>query len=113
MQAYDIEVEFAYKGDMGTANEKIVAFLDYLIGKDGYGTELKVYDTYTQIGRQGVYFKSIKPDLFVRKTDEGDVVTFNITFRVTDPKAQMVLLLRYNGTVYNIQQRRANATMCR
>ena len=55
MQAYDIEIEFAYKGDMGTANEKIVAFLDYLIGKDGYGTELKVYDTYTQIGRQGVY----------------------------------------------------------
>lgn len=91
VQAYDIKVEFAYKGDMGTANEKIVAFLDYLIGKDGYGTELKVYDTYTQIGRQGVYFKSIKPDLFVRKTDEGDVVTFNITFRVTDPKTQIIL----------------------
>lgn len=66
LKAYDIDVEFAYKGEMGTANSKIEAFLDYLTGKGNTGTCLKVYDTYTKIGRQGVYYKSIDPDLFVR-----------------------------------------------
>ena len=28
---------------------------------------------------------------FVACSDEGDVVTFNITFRVTDPKTQIIL----------------------
>ena len=91
IQAYDIEVEFAYKGDANTANNKIKGFLDYLTGKDGNGIELRVYDTFTQIGRQGVYFKSINPDLFVRKNDEGDVITFNIKFRVTNPTTQINL----------------------
>ena len=75
LKAYDIDVEFAYKGEMGTANSKIEAFLD----------------TYTKIGRQGVYYKSIDPDLFVRKSDEGDVITFKITFRVTDPRTSITL----------------------
>lgn len=91
LKAYDIDVEFAYKGEMGTANSKIEAFLDYLTGKGNTGTCLKVYDTYTKIGRQGVYYKSIDPDLFVRKSDEGDVITFKITFRVTDPRTSITL----------------------
>ena len=91
LKAYDIEVEFAYKGAIGTANSKIESFLDYLTGKGDTGTNLKVYDTYTKIGRQGVYYKSIDQDLFVRKSDEGDVVTFKITFRVTDPRTPITL----------------------
>lgn len=91
MQAYDLDVEFAYKGEMDTANEKVIGFLDYLSGKDDSGAELKVYDTYTKIGRQSVYYKSVEPDLFVRKTDEGDVLTFSVTFRVTDPQTQITL----------------------
>lgn len=90
--AYDLDVEFAYKGVVNSANTKIRAFLDYLTGRDSAGgTELSVYDTYTQIGRQGLYFKDVKPDVFVRKTDEGDVVTFTVTFRVTDPVTDITL----------------------
>lgn len=91
IKAYDLEVEFAYKGEMNTANAQIKNFLDYLTGVSDAGTSLSVYDTYTKIGRRGIYFKSIDPDLFVRKTDEGDVVTFKIVFRVTDPATQITL----------------------
>lgn len=92
MQAYDLEVEFAYKGEMNSANTSIRNFLDYLSGRDGVGgTSLMVYDTYTRIGRQGLYLKDVKPDVFVRNTSEGDVVTFGVTFRVTDPLTEITL----------------------
>lgn len=92
MQAYDLEVEFAYKGEMDSANLAIRSFLDYLTGRDqAGGTSLMVYDTYTKIGRQGIYFKDIKPDVFVRNSSEGDVVTFSVTFRVTDPLTDITL----------------------
>lgn len=91
MKAYDLDVEFAYKGDVNTANVKIKGFLDYLTGRGGTGANLKVYDTYTKIGRQGVYLKTVTKDLFVRKNSDGDVVTFKVKFRVTDPTTDIVL----------------------
>lgn len=91
MAAYDLDVEFAYRGVMDSANVAIRGFLDYLTGRDGSGANLSVYDTYTKIGRQGVYYKKVSPDVFVRNTSEGDVVTFTVTFRVTDPTTQITL----------------------
>lgn len=91
IDAYDIDVSFAYKGDMGTANTKIMDFLKYLTGISDSGTSLKVYDTFTKIGRKGLYVKSVKNDMFVRKQDEGDVLVFKVKFRVTDPTTDIVL----------------------
>ena len=90
-QAYDLEVFFAYQGEMGSANAKIAAFINYLTGKSDTGTSLKVYDTYTKIGRKGLYVKSVSNDAFARKTDEGDVIVFKVKFRVTDPVTDIVL----------------------
>ena len=91
MKAYDAEVEFGYKGAMDTANAKIRSFLDYLTGRDGTGAELKVYDSYTRIGRQHVRLSRVSDDAFVRNTGEGDVVVFNVTFRVNDPVTDITL----------------------
>lgn len=91
MAAYDLYVEFGYKGAMDSANVAVRSFLDYLTGRDGSGTYLSVYDTYTKIGRQGVYFKSVGQDVFVRNTSEGDLVVFNVKFRVTDPMTEITL----------------------
>jgi len=91
MAAYDLDVEFGYKGAMDSANVAVRSFLDYLTGRDGSGTYLSVYDTYTKIGKRGVYVKGVKQDVFVRNTSEGDVVTFTVTFRVTDPTTEITL----------------------
>lgn len=88
---YEIDVEFAYKGDMGTANTNIRGFLDYLTGRGGTGAELKVYDTYTRIGRQHVRFVSVDEDVFVRQEDGGDVVVFVVTFKINDPVTEITL----------------------
>lgn len=89
--AYEVDVEFVYKGDVNTANVKIRAFLDYLTGRDGTGAEFMVYDTYTRIGRQRMRYMSVEDDVFFRQTDGGDIVVFSVTFKVNDPVTDITL----------------------
>lgn len=89
--SYEMEVEFAYKGVMDSANANIKGFLDYLTGRDGSGVELMVYDTYTKIGRQHVRFASVSDDVFHRQEEGGDVVVFSVTFKVNDPVTEITL----------------------
>lgn len=89
--AYELEVEFAYKGEMNSANEKIRGFLDYLTGRGGTGAELMVYDTYTKIGRRHARYVNVGEDVFHRQEDGGDVVVFNVTFKVNDPVTDITL----------------------
>lgn len=85
LKAYDMTLNLCYKGPVETAYLAIKSFRDYLIGADGDGAALKVYMPYTGIGRTDVYLKSFSPEDFWLDTDE-EVVLFNITFRVTNPK---------------------------
>ena len=89
--SYEMEVEFAYKGDANSANVKIRSFLDYLTGRDGGGAEMMVYDTYTMIGRQHVRLVSVSDDVFYRQESDGDVVVFAVTFKVNDPMTDIKL----------------------
>ena len=89
--SYEVEVEFAYKGVMDSANASIKGFLDYLTGRDGSGVELMVYDTYTKIGKQHVRFVSVSDDVFHRQEEGGDVVVFSVAFKVNDPVTDITL----------------------
>lgn len=91
ISSYEMEVEFAYKGAMDSANKKIKEFLDYLTGRDGTGAEFSVYDTYTRIGRQHMRFVSVKDDIFLRSESGGDVIVFAVTFKVNDPVTDITL----------------------
>lgn len=89
--AYEVDVEFVYKGAANTANVNIKAFLDYLTGRGGTGAELMVYDTYTKIGRQSVRYVNVDDDVFWRQEEGGDVVVFVVTFKVNDPVTDITL----------------------
>lgn len=89
--SYELEVEFAYKGEVNSANVNIKGFLDYLTGRGGTGAELMVYDTYTKIGRQRVRYVSVSEDIFWRQEEGGDVFTFSVTFKINDPVTDIIL----------------------
>ena len=93
--AYEMEVEFAYKGDMFTANSNIKGFLDYLTGREGDGAEFMCYDTFTRIGRQKMRFVSVSEDIFHRDQNNSeygcDVIVFSVTFKVNDPVTEITL----------------------
>lgn len=86
LKAYDLEAKLCYVGN--SAYDDIVSFLDYLRGEDGNGTSLKIYNSYTKMGRQKLYLKSVDDDIFHSDGSE-DIVLFSVTFRVTDPKTKI------------------------
>lgn len=96
MKAYDVKANFAYKGSIGTAYMQIKSFKEYLNGKDNNGASLEIYHPRTGIGRQKCYMKSFADTDFTRSNID-DVLSFSVTFRVTDPDTDVTLSLPSNG----------------
>lgn len=88
LKAYDLVVEFCYKGQVSTAYAKYKAFRDYLIGVGGF---LKIYDPYWGRGRQNVYVKKCG-DLEPFRTNIDEGLCFKVTFCATDPKTEITLM---------------------
>ena len=99
LKAYDIVMEFAYKGSLDNCyNDIFLGFFAYLLGSApanyDYDTitegGFKIYDRFNKIGRQKVYVKLFDPENVVHIND-GDHLTFKLTFRVTDPVTDITL----------------------
>lgn len=85
-EAYDLELEFVYWDPTDSANAMIRQFIDEIKGK-----WLKVYDSYTKMGRQGVYVISADDDPRFLRREGRDCLVFNVKFRVNDPNTNIVL----------------------
>ena len=57
-KSQDVDVKFAYKGALFSANAYIKNFMEYL----ATGGTMKIYDEYNRIGRQSVRFVGIPDD---------------------------------------------------
>ena len=107
--AYDMEFEMAYAGkelasnpfNLSLAYTKIKDFKKWLSGNDGLGStgaELKIYSSYSTIGRQGCYLLDIDDEeTHLQLMQQGgnlyheNVLTFKVKFRVTDPMTDITL----------------------
>lgn len=98
LKAYTMDVKFCCKGDKNSSNEKINKFLKYLTGLDGTGVELKMYCTWTKIGRKGIRFDKLNDKAELVRDNDGDVLVFTITFKVNDPVSDI-------GPTYDNQKR--------
>lgn len=83
MEAYDFTATFCCKGDKFSSNTKINQFISYLAMKTG--VYFKIYDTYTQIGRQHVRFLELSDDATLVRDGDGDILQFKVKFSVDDP----------------------------
>ena len=101
MEAYELTVRFAYKGAQKSANAKINTFLNYLTGADGSGAEMSMYSTYTQIGRRGIRFVKVEDDAELIRDKNGDILMFDVTFKVNDPVTNISTVTR-NGSVTSL-----------
>lgn len=97
LKAYDIEAGLCYTGEMGTAYAKIISFLNYLIGEDGNGVDLKIYNPHTKIGRKNLYFSGAS-DYEYHSDGNGDALLFKVKFRVSDPKTEIVPMYNVDKT---------------
>lgn len=101
LQAYDLEVEFCYKGATGTAYAKYKALRNYLIGASGDGAELKIYDPYWKRGRTNVRLLEIG-DLEPHRDNAGEVLSAKVKFRVADPMTEIGAGTNASGEIISL-----------
>lgn len=101
LQAYDIDVELCYKGDIDTANAKYRELRSYLLGLNDDGADFIIYDPYLKKGRQKVYVKKIS-DITSSKSDLDEVLKIKITFRVTDPITEIIAVTNTKQEITNL-----------
>lgn len=87
-KAYEMECEFLFIGEHGTANSQIKSFISYL-SSDGY---FSIYDTYTKVGRTKVRYVSNSPSVLYRREEMTDKVIFELTLKVNDPITDITLV---------------------
>lgn len=88
-KAYEIDCEFVFVGENGTANAQIKSLLKYL----SESVMFKFYDTHSKIGRTNVRYVSTDDDVLYRKDGRNDIVVFSVTLKVNDPLTDIVLSL--------------------
>lgn len=101
LKAYDVEVEFCYKGAVHTAYTKYKALRNYLTGIDGSGGELKIYDPYWRRGRTKVRVKKIG-DLNPHRSNVDEVLPIKVTFHVADPVTEIGVGTNANGEIVSL-----------
>lgn len=103
LKAYTMDVRFCCKGDKYSSNEKIKKFINYLTGLDGSGAEMKMYCTWTKIGRKGIRFDKLNDKAELLRDEDGDTLVFTITFKVNDPITDITPIIDTHNIVTNLR----------
>ncbi len=98
LKAYEMEVEFCYKGDVNTAYTAYKALRDYFIGEGGL---LRIYDPYWKIGRKGVYLKKFD-NIEPYRSDVDEVMPFKVILFVTDPVTDIAAVTNASGEIISL-----------
>lgn len=87
----DIEVSFYLKtigANRDLAIQELNARLEAFFSRIRKG-EMKIYDAYTQIGRQKVRYKSFRKEEFKARENWARII-FSVTFQVNDPLTKII-----------------------
>ena len=90
LEAYTMEVEFGCKktSTITDVREKVGAFLEYL----RVSGQMKMYSSYTRIGRQNVRLESVSDNAKWKSNDNVEFLIFKVVFKVNDPKTDITLV---------------------
>lgn len=103
LKAYTMDVRFCCKGDKYSSNEKIKKFINYLTGLDESGAEMKMYCTWTKIGRKGIRFDKLNDKAELLRDEDGDTLVFTITFKVNDPITDITPIIDTHNIVTTLR----------
>ena len=89
LEAYMMKVEFGCKKTktISDVRTKVGEFLEYLRASG----HMKMYSTYTRIGRQNVRLDSVSDNAKWKSDGESEFLIFEVTFKVNDPKTNITL----------------------
>lgn len=85
-EPYEMELSFVYLRDDGNVDNNIREFISTIKGK-----WLKMYESYTQQGRQGVYLMEVEDDPQFKRRDTNNLLILKCKFKVNDPDTNIKL----------------------
>lgn len=85
-ESYDLSIDFVYYWNDGMAMQRIRDFIERIKGK-----WLKIYDTYSNTGRQGVFLQEFDANPTYQRRGEHDTVILKVKFKVNDPSTDVKL----------------------
>ena len=100
-KSQDIDVKFAYKGALFSANAYIKKFMEYL----ATGGTMKIYDEHNRIGRQSVRFVGIPDDAELHRNKDGidEALIFTVKLKVNDPVTDVTPVTDADGNVTGLK----------
>lgn len=101
-KSYDLEVEFCYKGELGTAYKSYIIFRDFLIGIDGDGAKLNLYDPLWDKGCASAYLTEIS-DIEPSRSAVDDTLVFKAKFHVADPMTDIIAGTNSKGEIISLE----------
>lgn len=93
LEAYTMKVEFgckkvnSSKASVADVRQKVGTFLEYL----RTAGMMKLYSSYTRIGRQEVRLESVSDNAKWVSDENGEFLIFEVTFKVNDPVTDVTL----------------------
>lgn len=91
-----VDIEFVcYSSD---ARRDMAKFRNFVLGRDGTGVVLGVYDSFTGLSGANVLYQNFKPDLYHTEVNGMDVVVFKITFKFCSPMLLDRVIKPKNGS---------------
>lgn len=84
------DVETGFFPQYWPAHIALLKLRNYLMGMDGDGTELKIYDPYWRRGRHKVMLQSLE-DFAPSRSDVDETLAMKAVFRVCDPMTEIIL----------------------
>lgn len=95
LEPQTIDVEFVCCSNDARAD--MLKFRDFLVGRDGSGVQLGIYDSYTGLSADMVLYQDFKPDAHQINLDTNDVVVFKVTFLLTKGMSLNRVIKPLNG----------------
>lgn len=103
LSAFDITFELLYKGDLGTIRAAKNKLREYLRGASDGGTEIKIYDTYNEVGYASAWLKKIS-SMDSKHSNLDEVLKCTLTFRVSDPSQEVKPVFKADGSLSNLSK---------
>ena len=83
LKSQTVNIEFVCYS--ANARDNVRSFIRFITGRDGSGSLLGIYDTYTGLSGFNVIYNKFSNDIYKKVKNDKDIITFKVEFTFTRP----------------------------
>lgn len=95
LKSQTVSIEFVCCSN--NARNNVRSFIRFVTGRDGSGSLIGIYDTYTGLSGINVVYKKFSNDIYKKVKNDKDIITFKVEFTFTEPMDMDRVIRPMNG----------------